>query len=319
MSEKQAHRNTRAPAMLFEDNDSSSPWLPVNRQISDLDFQRFQRLMYEESGIWLSASKKALLCGRLAKRLRQLNIGSLHDYCRFVLENPDERVQMINLLCTNETHFFRERHHFDFLTSKVFPFWKAAALRGECPRRIRIWSAGCSTGEEPYSLAMLLLEHFSEGSGCEPSILATDISTTALERAQTGVWPVARKTEIPSLLLRRYMLRGTGPEEGYMRAGEAIRSLITFARLNLNDAASMGAKFDLIFCRNVLIYFGADSRKRAIQRLFDSLEPHGYLFVGHAETLTGFTDQVVTAAPTIYSLASGTVGHKTRRSLRSGS
>jgi len=104
-----------------------------------------------------------------------------------------------------------------------------------------------------------------------------------------------------------------------MRAGEAIRSLITFARLNLNDAASMGAKFDLIFCRNVLIYFGADSRKRAIQRLFNSLEPHGYLFVGHAETLTGFTDQVVTAAPTIYSLASGSVGHRTRRSLRSGS
>jgi chemotaxis protein methyltransferase CheR len=319
MSEKQANRNTRASAMLFEDSDSNSPWLPVNRQISDLDFQRFQKLMYEESGVWLSASKKALLCGRLAKRLRQLNVGSLHDYYRLVHGNPDERVQMINLLCTNETHFFRERRHFDFLASRVFPFWKTEALRGEWPRRIRIWSAGCSTGEEPYSLAMLLLEHFPEGSGWELSILATDISTTALERAQTGVWPVARKKEIPDLLLRRYMLRGTGPEEGFMRAGDAIRSLITFSRLNLSAAAPMGAGFDLIFCRNVLIYFGAESRKRAIQRLFDSLEPHGYLFVGHAETLTGSTDQVVTAAPTIYSLASGTVGHKTRWSSRSGS
>src|SRR5579884_580206 len=160
-----------------------SEWIAVDREISDRDFHLFQVLVYGESGVWLSEAKKALLCGRLAKRLRFLSVKSLRDYYKLVLTDPEERVQMINLLCTHETQFFREAHHFEFLARQVIPAWKQEAARGERPRRINVWSAGCSTGEEPYSIAMLLLDHFPRKSGWEVKIAATDISTRALERA----------------------------------------------------------------------------------------------------------------------------------------
>jgi chemotaxis protein methyltransferase CheR len=166
-----------------------------------------------------------------------------------------------------------------------------------------LWSAGCSSGEEPYSIAMLLLDHFPRHSGWQLEILATDLSTRILERAQSALWPIAKAQEIPEKYLKSYMLRGTGAQQGQMKAGAEIRSLIRFQRLNLNDERyPITGRFDAIFCRNVLIYFDTNSRRRVIDRLIDCLAPGGYLFVGHAESLTGITNRVRHVTPTVYHL-----------------
>ena len=195
---------------------------------------------------------------------------------------------MLDAICTNETHFFREPRHWEFLAERVFPAWRDEADAGRRPRRVRVWSAACSTGEEPYSLAMSLLTAFPAGWALE--VLATDLSTKILERAAAGVWPLAKAKEIPEPYLKAFMLKGFGAQEGLMRAGPEIRALVRFDRVNLiGDDWPPGPPFDLVFCRNVLIYF--DRHRRAVvDRLLDRLAPRGYLFLGHAESLGGFTD-----------------------------
>ena len=196
--------------------------------------------------------KKALLTGRLSRRLRELGLTSFGEYLRRVEADERERVRMLDLITTNETRFFRESKQFGLLESDVLPRWAAEGVEGKRPRRIRAWSAGCSTGEEPYSLAMLLLSHFRRDWDME--ILATDLSTRVLERARTAVWPLSRSQEIPPAFLRAFMLRGTGPEDGKMKAGPEVRALVRFEHLNLNDASyRVPGPFDLILCRNVLI------------------------------------------------------------------
>ncbi|HYB72678.1 MAG TPA: protein-glutamate O-methyltransferase CheR, partial [Candidatus Sulfotelmatobacter sp.] len=199
------------------------------------------------------------------------------------------------------THFFREPQHFDFLQHQVIPEWVAQAAPGQRSRRVRVWSAACSTGEEPYSLAMTLLDQLPPSAGWEIEILATDLSTRALDQARAALWPVEKAGEIPPQYLKRYMLRGARTQEGKMKAGPAIRSLIRFQRLNLSaDHYPVTGPFDLIFCRNVLIYFDPDLRGRVIRRLLHHLEPTGYLFLGHAETLNGVSEQVRNVLPTVY-------------------
>jgi chemotaxis protein methyltransferase CheR len=207
----------------------------------------------------------------------------------------------LDCLCTNETQFFREPEHFEFLQQHVFPEWAWRAARGLMSRRVRVWSAACSTGEEPYSLAMSLLSHFPPGSGWEVEVLATDLSTWALERARQGLWPVEKAASIPQPLLRAFMLQGVRSQAGWMQAGAQSRELLRFARVNLNDERGWPAgPFELIFCRNVLIYFGAEARARTLRALLRRLPPTGYLFLGHAESLTGTTEPTRCVAPNIY-------------------
>ncbi len=284
--------------VAFRRND---PFSIAGPSVSDADFLRFQRLIEKEAGIFLAEVKKSLLVGRLTRRLRVLNLASLKDYYQRVLEDPAELTCMIDCISTNETQFFREPSHFEFLERQVFPQWIAAANAGERPRRIRVWSAGCSTGEEPYSLAMSLLHHFPAPTW-QVEILATDISTRVLERARAGVWPLEKSSQIPASYLKAFMLRGTGEQEGKMKAGPEIQRLIRFEQFNLLESRSETnqGRFDLVLCRNVLIYFQPETKVQVVRRLLHNLAPDGYFFVGHSESLHHLTDCVKTVLPTIY-------------------
>jgi chemotaxis protein methyltransferase CheR len=276
------------------------------RSISDREFRLFQELIYREAGIHLSDVKRALLVGRLAKRLRQLGLDRFGAYYERVVGDSSgaELVFLLDAITTNETSFFREPRQFDYLQQVICPAWERAAQEGRRARHLRIWSAACSTGEEPYSIAMALLSHFPPDSGWQVDILATDISTRVLERAVNGIWPINRAGNIPEPFLKRFMLRGTGAQQGLMKAGPAVRGPLRFERINLNDAHwPVQGPFDAIFCRNVLIYFDQASRTRVINRLIDLLAPDSHLFLGHAESITGMTGRVRSVMPAVYSNA----------------
>ena len=268
--------------------------------LTDREFEAFQKLVHAEAGIWLAPVKRALLVGRLARRLRELGVASYGAYYDRVVADPAEKVRMLDAICTNETHFFREPRHFELLAERVFPEWRAAAEAGRRPRRVRVWSAACSSGEEPYSIAMALLAAFPEG--WDLHVLASDLSTKVLDRARAAVWPIEKATEIPEAHRRAYMLRGFGGHEGEMKAGPEIRSLVSFDRVNLNGDAWPTGPFDLVFCRNVLIYFERAAKARVVDRLLDRLDPAGYLFLGHAESLGGLP-RARAVLPTVYALA----------------
>ncbi len=274
----------------------------MNMQTATLttkEFRLFQALVHREAGISLSDQKRALLIGRLAPRLRALDLPTFGAYYDHVRNDEVELVRMIDSICTNETHFFREPKQFAWLEGQLIPSWRAAGEGGMRPKQVRAWSAACSTGEEPYSLAMSLAAGLP---GWSIDITASDLSTKVLERAASGIWPIERAAEIPVQYRKAYMLRGRGPQEGKMAARPELASLIRFLRLNLNhDSYPLGGRFDLIFCRNVLIYFDAPSKKRVIDRLLDRLEPHGLLFLGHAESLNNH-DRVRAVGPTVYAL-----------------
>jgi len=274
--------------------------------ITEQEFAQFQAFIERESGIYLRLEKKALLVGRLARRLRELNLPSFGAYYRTLLEGDGrERTRMIERICTYETSFFREARQFEWLERRAIPAWRREADAGQRSRRIRVWSAGCSTGEEPYSLAMLLLQHLPPDRGWTIEIIATDLSTSALEEARVGIWPLERRREIPPEFLKRFMLKGIRGQAGKMKAGPEIRARIRFQPLNLNgDTYSVQGHFDLILCRNVLIYFTQQSKSRVVDRLLDRLVPGGgFLLLGHAEGLFGRTERVRCVTPTIYTLA----------------
>jgi chemotaxis protein methyltransferase CheR len=267
------------------------------------DFRQLRKLVYDEAGIHLPDGKRALCEARLARRLRELGLNSYAQYCELLLaaDNGAERAYMLDCITTNETHFFREPKHFELLEKTVFPRFAALAAAGAMPRRIRTWSAACSSGEEPYTLAMCLLAAFPPASGWELELFASDLSTRMLDRAIEATWPIDKAKEIPEHYLKRFMLRGVGPQEGKLRCGPELRQLARFSRVNLNQPPyPLPGSLDLIFCRNVLIYFDAHSRLRVIDQLIDRLSPHGYLFVGHSESLHNVTRRVSLVAPSVY-------------------
>ena len=294
-------RSAGATDSTLSDASSLSYFRLLSEGISEREFLRLRDLAYREAGMWLSQAKTALLVGRLAKRLRHHGLKSFKQYYDLVSNSPEERIQMLDALSTNETHFFREPQHFELLKSVIFPKWAQEAATGCRSRKIRVLSAGCSTGQEPYSLAMVLLDHFPAASGWEIEIIATDISTRVLEIARTGIWPAAKAGEIPSPYLKAFMLKGFADQAGKMKAGPEIRSIVQFFRLNLNEPTyPLAGKFDLIFCRNVLIYFDLRSRERVVRRLARFLSPDGYFFLGHAESLHSMSDCLQTVIPTVY-------------------
>jgi chemotaxis protein methyltransferase CheR len=279
---------------------AGSEGLPAPR-IRGREFKLLRGLIYKEAGIYLSEAKQALVVGRLSRRLRDLQLDSFAAYYEIVRADGEERARMLDCICTNETHFFREPRQFEFLEQKVFPQWINRAAAGLMPRRIRVWSAACSTGEEPCSLAMILLAHFPPDSGWSLDILATDLSTRALESAKAGVWRIEKAAEIPPDYLKAFMLRGTGTQEGAMKAGPGVRSILRFQRVNLNEARyPVAGPFDLVFCRNVLIYFDAASKARVVGRLLEQLAPDGYLCLGHAESLNSVSQRARSVGPTVY-------------------
>lgn len=271
----------------------------TSMSLTDADFTRFQSLIYRQAGIHLSASKRAMLSGRLAKRLRALDIERFDDYLHRVERSSDEMLQMLDIVTTNETRFFREQRQFEYLQSTLLPRWRRDADAGVRRRMVRVWSAGCSTGEEPYSLAMLLLAGL--GAEWDIEILGTDLSARVLEIARGGIWSIEKSPHIPESHLKTFMLRGRGSQHGKMKAGTELRSVVRFARLNLHDEQyGLDRKFDVVLCRNVLIYFDAVSRRAAIDRLIDHLLPGATLLIGHAETLHGITTRVRSVIPTVY-------------------
>jgi len=255
--------------------------------ISDRDFNAVRNFVYEQLGVSLNQAKKALVVSRLGSRIRTLGIRSYRDYVERAHRDPAERQRLFDAITTNETRFFREPAQFKLMEEELLPVW----------RNPRIWSAGCSSGEEPYSIAMLLAESLP---GATNTVLATDISTRMLERAAAAIYPMSRKDGIPERLLKRYMLRGVQSQEGMIAVAPEIRRMVRFAPLNLNHHAAYPAgPFDAIFCRNVLIYFDAESRRRVCDALLARLAPGGLLFLGHAESLGGRND-LHPVAPHVY-------------------
>jgi chemotaxis protein methyltransferase CheR len=251
--------------------------------ISDEVFLLFTDFIYKACGIKLNNHKKGLIVSRLLKRLRKLNIKDFHEYYKFLKKDSDEIGEMLNCISTNTTHFFRENHHFDYLKEKVIPEIKSFK------REMRIWSAGCSTGEEPYSIAMALSEAVREQSAGDIKILATDISTKVLQKAQKGVYERHElPIDMPPERAKSFFLRGTGSNEGLVRVKDDIRGMVRFARLNFKDAEyPFRKRFDVIFCRNVMIYFDEPMKRHVVSMFHRYLEDDGYLFIGHSETMIG--------------------------------
>jgi len=258
--------------------------------LSDREFASFQGLIRQVAGISLAPSKKALVAGRLAKRLKHHGLDSYADYYRLLDAQRDERQVAVDLLTTNETYFFREPKHFEFLRDRVLPQHPAE-------RALRVWSAACSSGEEPYSVAMLLAEHLG---GRPWEIFASDISTRVLERARHGVYALDSVRGMTTELLHTHCLKGTGSQEGSFAVDPALRRRVSFAQINLNTTLPELGEFDVIFLRNVLIYFEPSTKREVVARLQAKLRRGGYLFVGHSESLNGLADGLQTVVPAVY-------------------
>ena len=278
------------------------------RPLREREFTAFQAFIYKEAGIYLSKVKQALLVGRLSRRVRELGLDSFEAYYERVIDPryPEERIELINSICTHETHFFREPRQFEHLENVLLPRLRAEAEAGRRAKRVRAWSAGCSSGEEPFSIAMSLLAACPPSAGWTVEVVATDVSTRVLDRARAAVWSLERAKHIPDEYLKRFMLRGQGENTEKMKAGPELRAAVRFEHLNLNDPSyELAGSFELVFCRNVLIYFDAESKERVIRRLVNRLAPDGLLFLGHAETLSGvqLSPAPRVVVPTIYTLA----------------
>ena len=297
---------------MTPDRKTAGPILDLPAAIPELtkdEFQLFQGLIERESGIHLGARNRAMLVSRLWKRLRTLGLNSFSAYYRLVKANPAEMVLMLDCICTNETHFFREPAAFDCLRQHVFPEWIAAADSNERTRTLRAWSAACSSGEEPYSLAMMLLVEFPADAGWKTEILGTDLSTKVLARASKGVWPSSKLSGVPVEYQRQFLLKGFGPDHGKIKATDELRKVVRFQRLNLiQQQYEVFGPFDLIFCRNVIIYFQWETKLKVIDRLGRYLAPNGYLFLGHAESLHGMTDQLDSVKLKVFRSPDGNAG-----------
>jgi chemotaxis protein methyltransferase CheR len=297
-----ASASRRKKASLLPDSAAGRPD-PSEVLVSPAVFGKFRQLIHQETGIWLGDTKSALLCGRLSRRLRALQMLSLDEYYDLVTlpDQHEERVLMIDAITTNETRFFRDPRHFEFLESRVIPRWRAEAQQGLREKKVRVWSAGCSSGEEPYSLALLLARHLPAEQGWSVAIFATDVSTRILAQARVGIYNAAKAPDIPESLLRDYMLKGINQQEGQMKVMPKIQAMVDFQKLNLvHGPYPPVAQFDVIFCRNVLIYFDLLSKQKVVEHLTRCLAQHGLLFVGQAENLSSMNLQLKSLVPAVY-------------------
>jgi chemotaxis protein methyltransferase CheR len=264
--------------------------------ISQGEFAHFQRFIFDIAGISMSDSKKALVSGRLAKRLQHFGLPSYDAYFRLLTDgaHKDEVQLAVDLLTTNETYFFRENRHFELLREAAET--ARGTLRAGMP--FRVWSAACSSGEEPYSIAMVL----ADALGSAPwEVTASDISTRVLQRARTGHYPMERATHVPQDYLRRYCLKGIRDQQGTLLVERSLRERVHFRQVNLNTAlpGDLGT-FDLVFLRNVMIYFNGDTKRQVVTRITQRIKPGGHLFIGHSESLQEMGDVLRPVIPSVY-------------------
>jgi chemotaxis protein methyltransferase CheR len=268
-------------------------------KLSDVEFRHLARLVYEQCGINLSDGKKILLESRLQKRLHTLGIDSFKSYVRYLYSKDgmtNELVHMIDVVSTNKTDFFREPHHFDFLQQTILPTW---IKNGK--RNVNVWSAACSSGEEPYTLAMVLQEFAGLNSGFDFCILASDISTVVLEKASLAIYTPAQAAGIPMPLKQKYLLKSKDSSKPTVRVIPELRKKVRFGRINFMDASlAIDEVFDVIFCRNVLIYFDRKTQQEVMRKLTGKLSAGGYLFIGHSESLFQMDLPIKQIAPTVF-------------------
>ncbi|MDP2786766.1 MAG: CheR family methyltransferase [Pseudomonadota bacterium] len=282
------------------------PELPFNLSggnvpLSPEEFRWISAYLHAQTGILLNDGKQALVMGRLEKRLRHHGLNCYGDYFE-LFGAPGHVVETtlaIDLLTTNETYFFREHKHFDFLRQQVIPKHPRA-------RPLRIWSAASSSGEEAYTLAMTLAESFPEGSGGEPGgnweIVGTDISTRVLETARRGVYPLSAAEKIAPPLLKKHCLKGRDEYAGYFLVSKALRARVQFQYANLMETLPDLGQFDVIFLRNVMIYFDMPTKQRLVEKLLERLKPGGYFMISHSETLNGINGRLKAVQPAVYQL-----------------
>lgn len=261
--------------------------------ITDKEFKDFQSFIFNQAGISMADSKKQLVLNRLSKRLRHYGLAKFRDYYDLVhkAEFSEEKQMLIDLLTTNETYFFREEKHFEFLEKEIL-----SAFKG---RQFRCWSAACSNGAEPYTLGMVLDNKLGAGRW---EILATDISTRILKEAKNATYSLAEKEKIPHDLLVKYCLKGVRGQQGVLMVDKKIVNNVKFQHMNLNGGIPSVGKFDLIMLRNIMIYFDLETKIKLVDELISKLHPGGYLIIGHSETLTAVTDKLKMIKPSIYRL-----------------
>lgn len=266
--------------------------------LTNSDFKVIRNLVHKHTGITLSDGKKDMVYSRLSKRLRQLSLTKFKDYCRLLEDEHSEEIgNFMNSVTTNLTSFFREDHHFKHLKEELLP--ELMRIRSQ-ERKIRIWSAGCSTGEEPYSIAMTVKETIPDSAGWDVRILATDLDTNVLDTASNGIYTEDRVEGIPKEKLRRWFYKGKGALAGSVKVRQELKDIIVFKQLNLMKEWPVKADVDVIFCRNVVIYFDKSTQSKLFNRYADQLPMGGHLMVGHSESLYKVCDRFELLGQTIY-------------------
>ncbi|MEN8258943.1 MAG: protein-glutamate O-methyltransferase CheR [Thermodesulfobacteriota bacterium] len=286
----------------------NTPLVMKNQSLSPRNFLKVATFVQDNYGIKMPPSKKTMLTCRLQKRMRQVGIASLDNYIDFVFSPQGrgaELVHMVDALTTNKTDFFREANHFETLTGRIIPLL-LGNKEGQEDQSIRIWSAACSSGEEPYTLAMTLREHSDRHRRLPFSILASDISTKVLKKAGRAIYDEGRIGDVPLSLRKKYLLKSKGHSRSLVQFKPLIREAVTFRRINLmDDAFGIREKMDIIFCRNVLIYFSKEDQLSLMHRFAKQLAPGGFLFIGHSESLSGMDVPFTPFLPTIYQKKGG--------------
>ena len=271
--------------------------------LSERDFERLSELIHAECGIKMPGPKKIMLEARLRKRLRELGMKSFNTYCKYLFSPEgmkDELIRMIDVITTNKTDFFREPRHFDYLVRHALPELMRTHGAG-IRRQLAIWSAGCSTGEEPYTIAMVLNEYREQHPAFQFMLLGTDISTKVLDRAVRAIYAQERVETVPQPLKKKYIMKSRDPKNRLVRIVPELRSQVRFRRLNFMDGDfGMREPMDIIFCRNVIIYFDKPTQEKLIKRLCNHLTNGGYLFMGHSETLSGLKVPLVSVGHMVY-------------------
>jgi len=263
------------------------------------DFDYLRKVSYERTGIVVGDDKYNMFYSRLSRRLRKLGLRDFNEYCQLIKneKTDNEVLELVNSITTNLTAFFRENHHFEYLSNNILPEMMA---RNSGNKELHIWSAGCSTGEEPYSLAITLLEASIQQRGWRANILATDIDSNVLNKAASAIYPIERINGIDRSRLKRWFLKGRGKYEGMVRLKPQVRRMIAFKQLNLIENWVHEDAMDVIFCRNVIIYFDKQTKTRLVDRYADALRPGGYLFIGHSESLFKLSSRFELVGNTIY-------------------
>jgi len=261
-------------------------------------FNKIRTLVKEKTGIVLSDGKQDMVYGRLTRRLRALDLPNFESYIKIIESGHEEElINLVNAITTNLTSFFREEHHFGYLKSTLFP---ALMESNAATKKIRIWSAGCSTGEEPYSLAIMVREFFPWGSGWDVKIIATDLDSNVVNTGKKGVYPLARVEDVSREYKKRWMRRGKGDKSDFVKMNAELQDIVTFKQLNLLEGWPLKGPIDIIFCRNVVIYFDKETQRGLFDRYANILRSDGHLFIGHSENMFNICNRFASLGHTIY-------------------